>query len=271
MNNFLENIHSKRKHGNNLLDKVSKEFGDLKIIFSGSMAVTDLVGNGLFGILADISFGTIFEGLGSILAGTTEVLAGISLGTAVVITIPLFIVLFPDYANALWKDFMYLLNPNYEEFPDITIPENTFNVQYSVSTTNNVVYLNQNSLHDYAIITLIDFRNHPYDKPTQRTMRLASKQQMKIDQPVLNGPSGDTPNGTGGMRDVGKYIKEVYDEYKTLNSTSKKISFLKNEILNMFTVGLVFESIPMVTFFINLLLFELTKDTYNNNTNSPRG
>ena len=73
------------------------------------MAVTDLVGNGL-----------LFEGLGSILSGTTEVLAGISLGTAVVITIPLFIVLFPDYANALWKDFMYLLNPNYEEFPDIT-------------------------------------------------------------------------------------------------------------------------------------------------------
>lgn len=240
------------KYGNNLLDKVSKEFNDLKIIFGISTAVTDLVGNGL-----------LFEGLGSILAG-------ISLGTAVVITIPLFIVLFPDYANALWKDFMYLLNPNYKEFPEITIPENTFNVQYSVSTTNNVVNLNQNSLHDYAIITLIDFRNHPNDKTTQRTMRLASKQQMKIDQPVLNGPGGDTPNGTGGMRDVGKYIKEVYDEYKTLNSTSKKISFLKNEILNMFTVGIVFESIPIVTFFINLLLFELTKDTYNNNTNSTR-
>ena len=38
----------------------------------------------------------------------------------------------------------------------------------------------------------------------------------------------------------------------------------------MFTVGIVFESIPIVTFFINLLLFELTKDTYNNNTNSTR-
>ena len=134
-----------------------------------------------------------------------------------------------------------------------------------------MVYLNQNSLHDYAIITLIDFKNHRWHKQSDRAVRLASEQYMDIKQPVLNGPSGDTPNGTGGMRDVGKYIKEVYDEYKTLNSTSKKISFLKNEILNMFTVGLVFESIPMVTFFINLLLFELTKDTYNNNTNSTRG
>ena len=121
------------KYGNNLLDKVSKEFSDLKIIFGISMAVTDLVGNGL-----------LFEGLGSILAGTTEVLAGISLGTAVVITIPLFIVLFPDYANALWKDFMYLLNPNYKEYPNIPIYEN--NNYYN----NQILVLNIQLLDDYT-------------------------------------------------------------------------------------------------------------------------
>jgi hypothetical protein len=130
-------------YGNNLLDKVSKEFSDLKNIFSISMLSSVFVEGGVFA----------FEGL-----------AGLSLGATAVIMNPLFIVLFPDQANELWKEFIYLLNPNYKEYPNITIPENTYQNQYLFTTTNDVVYLNQNSLHDNAIITLIDFRNHPKDK-----------------------------------------------------------------------------------------------------------
>ena len=61
-----------------------------------------------------------------------------------------------------------------------------------------------------------------------RTRRLASKQWMKIDQPVLNGPGGDNPNSTGGTwDDAGKYIKELREEYKSLETTSEKIRFIK--------------------------------------------
>ena len=95
MNNFLENIHSKRKYGNNLLNKVSKEFNDLKNIFSSSILSSVFVEGEFFA----------FEGL-----------VGLSLGAAMVITIPLFIVLFLNEANELWKDFMYLLNPNIKNF-----------------------------------------------------------------------------------------------------------------------------------------------------------
>ena len=92
---------------------------------------------------------------------------------------------------------------------------------------------------------------------------------MKINQPTLNAPAGDTPNGTDGTwNDVGKYIKELHDEYKSLNTVPEKIRFIKNNILKIFTIGLRIETIDLIYDLINLLLYELSKETYTNPTSS---
>ena len=53
-------------------------------------------------------------------------------------------------------------------------------------------------------------------------------------QPILNAPTGDTHNSTGWTwNDVGKYIKELHDEYKSLGNAHDKIRFIKNNILKI--------------------------------------
>ena len=52
-----------------------------------------------------------------------EGVTGLSLGAAALIAIPLFIILCPDEANELWKELCYLVNPNYKDYPNITIYE----------------------------------------------------------------------------------------------------------------------------------------------------
>lgn len=169
------------KYGNNLLNHSSNAYSGLKNIFSVSI------------------FSSVFVECGSLIL---EGFSGISLGAAAVIAIPLFITLFPDHANELWKKFAYLLNPNYKEYPNIPIIENN-DPQYIINT--NVLYLNQQKPINYKIITLNDdFRNYPYDKTTDKTRNQVLIQNMKINQPTLNAPAGDTPNGTDGTwNDVG--------------------------------------------------------------------
>ena len=233
------------KYGNNLLDKVSKEFSDLKNIFTISILSSVFVEGGVFA----------FEGL-----------AGLSLGATAVIMIPLFIVLFPDHANELWKEFMHLLNPNYKDYPNIHIT-NDYQTQLDILNITNVLYLNQYTLID-TIIILDNFKKHPYDKPTlenYRKMLIDSRKSQKLNF----GPSGGSPNSTGGtVGDVGKYIKELHEEYKSLETTSEKIIFIKNHILNIFTIGLKIETIDLIYDLINLLLYELSKDIPNNSTKS---
>lgn len=232
-------------YGNNLLDKVSKEFSDLKNIFTISILSSVFVEGGVFA----------FEGL-----------AGLSLGATAVIMIPLFIVLFLDQANELWKEFMYLLNPNYKEYPNILII-NDYQSQLDILNIN-VLYLNQYTPIDHTIIILDNFKNPNYDKKTYKNfqnMLIDSKKSQKLNF----GPSGGSPNSTGGtVGDVGKYIKELHEEYKSLETTSEKIIFIKNHILNIFTIGLKIETIDLIYDLINLLRYDLSKDIPNNSTKS---
>ena len=193
-------------------------------------------------------------------------MAGLSLGATAVIMIPLFIVLFPDQANELWKEFIYILNPNYKEYPNIHIT-NDYQTQLDILNITNILYLNQYTLID-TIIILDNFKNPNYDKKTYKNfqnMLIDSKKSQKLNF----GPSADTPNSTGGtVGDVGKYIKELYEEYKSLETTSEKIIFIKNHILNIFTIGLKIETIDLIYDLINLLLYDLSKDIPNNSTKS---
>ena len=159
---------------------------------------------------------------------------------------------------------MYLLNPNYKEYPNIPITENEYRTQYFGKTNSEILILNRYSLLDYTIKTLDNFKRHPYDKPTlenYRKMLLDSKKPQKLNF----GPTGGTPNSTGGtVEDVGKYIKELHDEYKSLDTASEKIRFIKKHILSIFTIGLKIETIDLIYDLINLLLYELSKDIPNN-------
>ena len=186
-------------YGNNLLDKVSKEFSDLKNIFSISILSSVFVEGGVFA----------FEGL-----------TGLSLGATAVIMIPLFIVLFLDQANELWKEFMYLLNPNYKEYPNILII-NDYQSQLDILNIN-VLYLNQYTPIDHTIIILDNFKNPNYDKKTYKNfqnMLIDSKKSQKLNF----GPSGGSPNSTGGtVGDVGKYIKDCMKNTNLLKLHLKK-------------------------------------------------
>jgi hypothetical protein len=192
-----------------------------------------------------------------------EALGGLNV-PALIFLLATYMVFYPDEANEAWKDFMYLLNPNYKEYPNIPITENEYRSQYVGKTNNEILNLNPYSLLDYTIITLDNFKRHPYDKQTNycyKNMLLDSRKPQKLNF----GPTGGTPNSTGGtVEDVGKYIKELHDEYKSLKTTSEKIKFIKNHILNIFTIGLKIETIDLIYDLINLLLYELSKDNPNN-------
>ena len=116
------------RYGDSILDKLSDEYKDLKNIFSISILSSVFVEGG----------GLALEGIGSL-----------SLGATAVIAIPLFIILFPDLANELWKEFMYLLNPNYKDYPNITIYEGVSNTQELFDKNPTVLVLNGQSLDDY--------------------------------------------------------------------------------------------------------------------------
>ena len=206
MNNFLENIHSKRKYGNNLLNKVSKEFNDLKNIFSISILSSVFVEGGFFA----------FEGL-----------AGLSLGAAMVITIPLFIVLFPNETNELWKDFMYLLNPNYKEYLDITIPENTYNVQYSVSTTN--VLLNTNS----DLNTLL--KSPDFDKKLKKNQIELIALEKHGHDAIAGAPSP--------IEGRGEKLRIAYEHAKLCWKAGNYVEFLKNWLIMDFILASSFAEI----------------------------
>ena len=194
------------KYGNNLLDKVSKEFGDLKNIFSISMLSSVFVEGGVFA----------FEGL-----------AGLSLGATAVIMIPLFIVLFPDQANELWKDFMHLLNPNYKDYPDITIPENTYQVQYSVSTTN--VLLNTNS----DLNTLL--KSPDFDKKLKKN---------QIELIVLEKHGHDAIAGAPSpIEGQGEKLRIAYEHAKLCWKAGNYVEFLKNWLIMDFILASSFATI----------------------------
>ena len=238
--NITENAWN---YGNKLLNQSSYEFDCLRNIFSISVLSSVFVESGSL----------ILEGLG-----------GASLGSALVIFIPLFIVLFPDLSNELWIEFISLLNPSYKEYLNMSMMENMSQIDYCLfGTVNNILYLNHSSLLDYAIITLLDFKGF-HDKNSEKTYSDALKSSIKIKQPYLSAPGGDIPNSTGGdWESIGKFVRELVDEFKSLDNTFEKIRFVKNNILKIYVVILGIETIPLIEDFIKLLLYELSKDNYN--------
>ncbi|WP_296866036.1 hypothetical protein [uncultured Methanobrevibacter sp.] len=108
--------------------------------------------------------------------------------------------------------FHVFVKSKYKEFPDITIPENTYNVQYSVSTTN--ILLNTNS--DLNGIGIILTMTKKYDPNI-----------IKLDigeiKAVQSGGSSDPDDNT--WEQVGEKYKEVKDDLKdAIDKDVKRIS-----------------------------------------------
>ena len=180
------------------------------------------------------------------------------------IVLPLIIILFPNECNWLWENFIYLLNPNYKSYPNITIYEGfDYNNQNLFNDKFTALELNDKSLDDYIKFKFNDiFYKNPrknYDNYVYKNINNNNNlKQFKIKNSGGGGPdSNDTD--TDWIR-VGKHIRELYDEYKLAKAEGETLKFVKSHFLELFTLYLKFQTIDMVDFLVNLFLFELSKE-----------
>ena len=234
-------------YGNNLQNESSKEYQDLKVIFSSCFMSSFFVGD-----VSSLGLG-LFGGLstGSLIASS-------------LIVLPLIIILFPNECNWLWENFIYLLNPNYKSYPNITIYEGfDYNNQNLFNDKFTALELNDKSLDDYIKFKFNDiFYKNPrknYDNYVYKNINNNNNlKQFKIKNSGGGGPdSNDTD--TDWIR-VGKHIRELYDEYKLAKAEGETLKFVKSHFLELFTLYLKFQTIDMVDFLVNLFLFELSKE-----------
>ena len=191
-----------------------------------------------------------------------EGVSGLSLGAAALIAIPLFIILFPDEANELWKELCYLVNPNYNDYPNITIYEGIdYNTQKLFDKSQVILVLNGQSLDEYIKFTLNDYLKNP-DIMSDKTRRRVEYNRIKIKQPNLSGPgSGPDSNGTENKwEDIGKYLKDLHEEYEIAKNNKMTLQFIKSHFWELLTLSLTFETINVVDFLIKIFLFELSKE-----------
>ena len=226
----------------NILDKLSDEYKDLKNIFSISILSSVFVEGGALAL---------------------EGITGLSLGATALIAIPLFIILFPDETNELWKELCYLLNPNYRDYPNITIYEGMdYNTQKLFDKSPVILVLNGQSLDEYVKFTLNDYFKNP-DILSDKTRRRVESNRMKINQPNLGGSgigpdSNDTENW---WEDIGEYLKDLHDEYEIAKDNKMTLQFIRSHFWELITLSLTFETINVVDFLIKIFLFELSKES----------
>ena len=232
-------------YGKNLLDGSSEEYKDLKNVF----------GIGIFS-------STVMEGVGFVLE-----LGGVSLGLISVVTIPLAIIFFPEQSNEIWKGLMYMLNPNYKDYPDIPTNDGK---DYVVPKVPTVLVLDGESLDDY-IMSYFKGNKNPNPKRDKnywgnhhRDLIIKKNYMIKIGSV----PNGKDSNGTDDIKsaeEVGKYLKELYEGYKNAKTKGETIKFIMSHLKELLTFSLYIESKGVVEFLINLFLYELNKDNSNNN------
>lgn len=135
---------------------------------------------------------------------------------------------------------MYLLNPNYKDYLDIIMPENTYNVQYSVSTTN--ILLNTNS--DLNGIGIILTMTKKYDPNI-----------IKFDigeiKAVQSGGSSDPDDNI--WEQVGEKYKEVKDVLK--DAIDKKD--VKRIAVDSFLLGAIIATVLAYIMDVILMKFQI--------------
>ncbi|KZX10706.1 hypothetical protein MBORA_17860 [Methanobrevibacter oralis] len=233
-------------HGNNSLNRHTMEFKNLKVIFSTC-----------------VMFSFIFEGLSSLVLEMVGIESVIGGG---VIIIPILIILFPDECNKIWENFVYLINPCYKDYPNITIYEGgDYTIQHDVSILN----LNDKSIEDYLKFVFIEIisknsnrnpRNIPSKNNAYTNIDVNPSVWLKPKHIVLNGGDPDSKSTDNGWFEVGKRVKELYDEYNVVKAEGKTLEFAKAHYLELIALFLKFETIDVVEFLLNFCLFELSNE-----------
>ena len=231
-------------YGNNLLNNLSDEFISLKNIFSISILTAPMVEETI--LVSEI--------------------CGLSLGAATLIMIPIICFFCPDKVNSAWEGLVYMLNPNYKDFPNITIYEGVdFNIQNLFKKNQSFLILDEKSLDEYLIYVMKDTFKNP-DILSDKTRRKVESNRIKIKQPNVNSPGGGSDsNGTNNTwENLGKYLKDLYDDYKIAKKNNQTLQFVKSHFLELLAISLTFETINLVDFLIKLFLLELSKENSMN-------
>ncbi len=226
-------------YGDSILDKLSEEYKDLKNIFSISILSSVFV-----------------EGGAVVLEGVT----GLSLGAAALIAIPLFIILCPDEANELWKELCYLVNPNYKDYPNITIYEGIdYNTQKLFDKPPVILVLNGQSLDEYIISHYKSNPNPKKDKQTIKNYNAKLNHDKNMNLPLyFTAVGGDSDDSDpGNWTNVGKYVKDILNDFNSLETTSEKVTFLKSHLHELLTLSLAVEASESIFVIIYSLIIWL--------------
>lgn len=159
-----------------------------------------------------------------------------------------------------------MLNPNYKDFPNITIYEGVdFNIQNLFKKNQSFLILDEKSLDEYLIYVMKDTFKNP-DILSDKTRRKVESNRIKIKQPNVNSPGGGSDsNGTNNTwENLGKYLKDLYDDYKIAKKNNQTLQFVKSHFLELLAISLTFETINLVDFLIKLFLLELSKENSMN-------
>ncbi|OEC94292.1 MULTISPECIES: nitrous oxide reductase family maturation protein NosD [Methanobrevibacter] len=242
------------KYGNNLLNNMGREFNDLKNIFGIGVISATLIGEVEF-------IGLEMSGIGSALIEGSEIgllFGEISIAPIMLISLPIIMFLFPEQVNEVWMNFASLFNPYYKDYPDIPIYENT----YPANIINPPkLVLDGKSSDDYIISQLKNNRN--FNNKYKRYNSNVNKDNINFKIKIGPIPSGKGPkdmDNLGSAEEVGKYLKELYKNYKDAKSKGEVLKFVKSNIKELFALSLYFESIETVNLLINLFLYEIEKD-----------
>lgn len=234
--NITDNVWG---YGNSILDKLSDEYKDLMNIFSISILSSVFVEGGTI----------VLEGI-----------TGFSLGAITIITLPIFVILFPDEVNELWKEFLYLLNPNYNDYPDITIYEGMdYNTQNLFSKNPTILVLNGQSLDEYIISHYKSNPNPKKDKQTIKNYNSKLNHDKNMNLPHYFTAVGGDPDDSDSENwtNVGRYVKDILNDFNSLETTSDKVTFLKSHLNELLTFTLALEASESILVIIYSLVLWL--------------
>lgn len=213
-----------------LLDYLSDEFKELQMIFAiGGVSTV------LFDGLEIVGFGV----------------ADFSLGSLLIIGLPIAILVAPDQVNDAWKKLMYLLNPNYKDYPDIPIYDNN-DPNNPIINSGNII--DENSNDNFKIIP-----NKKSIKTYNKVNFYRRDSEIKIG-PVPDGKDSNDTDWDYNLK-VGKYIRELYDGYKKAKQLGKGTEFALSHLKELLIISLYFETIDLVDFVLKLTLFEFVKES----------
>lgn len=121
--------------------------------------------------------------------------------------------------------------------------------------------MDEKSSDDYIISQLKNNRNFPNRNfKNNYNLNTINKEFKTKFGPIPSGKDPKDMDDISSAEEVGKYLKELYKNYKDAKSKGEVLKFVKSNIKELFALSLYFESIETVNLLINLFLYELEKD-----------